>query len=88
MQHHADTELPAPMDCETQSLMRMFMVPIFDAAQDWKDLASRLTARGYKLAFRSGRMVILDDMGKALSTGRGLGVPMADLTAKWGAPQV
>lgn len=46
-----------------------------------------LARKGYALTFRRGRMVIVQsETGRPLSTGRGLGMPLAVLAARLGRP--
>lgn len=79
-------ELPQQLDCETQALLRLFLNPILESATDWSDMAFRLSEKGYAYDFVEGRMVILNDMDKPLCTGRDLGVPLAEITKRIGAP--
>lgn len=76
----------APVDCETLVLMRHFLGPILATAPSWPDLAAQLQAKGYDIAFRQGRLVILNADGQALCTGRGLGEPLAGISARIGRP--
>ncbi|MHA6324594.1 hypothetical protein [Roseivivax sp. CAU 1753] len=81
--------LPDRLDCETAALMRGFLRPIFEQAQGWADLVTRLAARGYDLAFREGRLVILShDDQRPICTGRDLGEPLITLAARFGRPQL
>lgn len=81
--------LPGRLDCETAALFRGFLRPIFEHAQSWADLVTKLTARGYDLSFHEGRLVISSrDDGRPLCTGRDLGEPLAALAARFGRPQL
>lgn len=80
--------LPAPLDCETNALLRLFLAPILETAPDWAGLAKALAAKGYDLCFREGHLVILNDLGEALCTGSDIGVPMARIAARIGRPCV
>ncbi|MGH1415529.1 MAG: hypothetical protein ACRBB0_18720 [Pelagimonas sp.] len=82
----ATNGLPGPIDCETQALLRLFLGPILETASDWDEMSSRLTDKGYGLTIREGRLVILNEQGTAICTGRGLGVPLADITNRIGRP--
>ncbi|SIS85296.1 hypothetical protein SAMN05421759_104311 [Roseivivax lentus] len=85
----ASHALPPRLDCETAALVRGFLRPIFERAQTWADLVAALSARGYDLVFREGRLVILShDDGRPLCTGRDLGEPLADLAARFGRLQL
>ncbi|MCC1494264.1 hypothetical protein J1C49_16715 [Cognatishimia sp. F0-27] len=78
--------LPAPLDCETQMLLRRFLSPILETAPDWPALARALQAKGYGLGFRAGHLVILREQGEPLCTGRSLGVPLRSIAARIGRP--
>lgn len=80
--------LPAPKDCETLSLLRSFLKPIFDQAETWHALSKVLASKGYGIAFREGHLVVLDGSGSALCTGSTLGVPLRSLSARLGRPSV
>ncbi|MCT4611034.1 MAG: hypothetical protein N4A70_17760 [Pelagimonas sp.] len=80
------TELPMQLDCETQALLRLFLNPILETSANWAEIAQRLREKGYDYDFVEGRMVILNDMAKPLCTGRDLGVPLAEITQRIGAP--
>jgi len=79
--------LPNHLDCETAMLLRSFLVPLIDVAQDWADLQDALGSRGYDVTFREGHMVILDrSSSTALCTGRSLGRPLQSLVERFGRP--
>ncbi|WP_425073950.1 hypothetical protein [Sagittula sp. S175] len=80
--------LPAPLDCETRTTLRLFLEPIISAADSWPGLAADLLKRGYALGFREGHLVILNDTGAAVCTGSDLGIPMASISARIGRPCV
>mgnify|MGYP005990313941 CR=1 FL=1 len=85
----ADAHLPAPLESETEALLRQFLSPIFDAATSWADLSGRLLTRGYVLEFRKGRMVLLNaDSGRPVCTGRTMGAPLAQLAGRLGRPAI
>lgn len=83
---NAGSDLPGPLDSETQALLHGFLAPIFETAQSWQDLSMRLRNKGYALAFRQGRLVVIGDQGKALCTGGSIGVPMRSLSRRLGRP--
>ena len=64
--------LPAPLDCETNALLRLFLAPILETAPDWASLAEALGEKGYDLCFREGHLVILNDHGEAVVNDVGL----------------
>jgi hypothetical protein len=80
--------LPAPLDCETLALLRRFLVPILEESASWDELATRLDAKGYGLAFREGHLVILNERGTGLCTGRMLGVPLRVIARRIGRPVI
>ena len=78
--------LPAPLDCETLTLLRSFIAPILETADSWARLSEQLAQKGYGLTFREGHLVILNESGQALCTGRCLGVPLRDIANRIGRP--
>lgn len=80
--------LPKPLDTESLSLLRAFLGPILETSPTWRDLANRLGQKGYGLAFREGRLVILSENGTAVCTGRSLGVPLSEIAARLGRPRL
>ncbi|PYG31128.1 hypothetical protein [Pelagimonas varians] len=84
----AQNAMPAPLDCETQALLRLFLSPILETASNWREISDRLGKKGYRISFRLGRLVILNEHGDAVSTGRGLGVPLAAIAERIGRPSI
>jgi len=80
--------LPVPLDCETLALLRLFLSPILETSNSWAELSDALRAKGYDLAFREGHLVVLNDLGIPLCTGREIGVPLAEISARIGRPCV
>jgi hypothetical protein len=80
--------LPVPLDSEALSLLRLFLTPVLEQADSWSDLDRTLAQKGYGLTFRQGRLIVLNDHGEALCTGRDLGVPLATLADRIGRPCV
>ena len=76
------------VDCETASLLRMTLAPLFEAAQRWSDLAEALLSKGYHLEIAKSRLVVVDAENRALCTARYLGVPLAELVTRLGRPKV
>lgn len=86
---NAATVLPSTPDCETLTLLRGFLGPIFDTAQDWHDLRARLAQKGFDPVFRLGRLVIVNrDTGQAVCTGSMLGAPLREVARRIGRPVV
>ncbi len=84
----AGADLPAPLESETLALLRAFLCPILEQARSWDALCRDLAAHGYTIGFRTGRLVLINENGNAVCTGRCLGVPMAALSARLGRPHV
>lgn len=84
----ATPSLPAPLDCETRALVRQFLAPILETSTSWADMGERLAAKGYRLGFLSGHLVIRTSDGTALCTGSGIGIPLAEISARIGRPCV
>ncbi len=86
------THVPHPeiaLDCETASLLRGFLLPVFETATNWADLRRRLVSKGYDIAFRDGHMVLLNlETQQTLCTGTVLGTPLRSLAARLGRPTV
>lgn len=78
--------LLAPLDCETLALLRRFLGPILVESHNWSEIAERLSAKGYGLAFREGHLVILNEDGSPLCTGRALGTPLREISERIGRP--
>lgn len=92
--HHAgsvwQSEIDAPLiDSETAALIRAWMCPLIDDADSWSGLARCLAARGYALAIRSGRLVLLQrDTGTVLCSLRFMGTSLRELSKRFGRPMV
>ncbi|MDJ0821136.1 MAG: hypothetical protein QNJ09_04890 [Paracoccaceae bacterium] len=70
-------------------MFRSFLTPILETVQSWQELKSRLSHKGYGIAFREGHLVILKaETGEALCTGRAMGVPLKELSHRLGRPCV
>lgn len=80
--------LPRPLDSEALSLLRLFLSPILEGAKNWQTLSEQLARKGFRVTFRQGHMVILNDTGEGLCTGSDLGVPLARLAERIGRPRV
>ena len=87
--HAADSGDSPPLDCETAALFRSVLCPVFDAAASWGDLIHRLAGKGYGLAIRDGRLVLLDmSTGARVCTARYLGTNLRELSARLGRPVI
>lgn len=77
------------LDSETACLLRSFMVPAINTAQDWRDLHAILERKGFSVAFRDGRLIFKSlDNGREICTGDFLGTPLRDLAKRLGRPSV
>ena len=77
------------LDCETAVLLRTYIRPVFDRVSSWTELLDELSLKGFGLGFRNGRLMLTDlSTGEKICTGRFLGVPLADLAARFGRPCV
>lgn len=77
------------IDSETAALIRAWACPLVARAESWADLITRLGSRGYALAIRNGRLVLVrSDDGSALCSLRFLGTSLRDLAARLGRPMV
>ena len=75
------------MDSETACLLRSFLLPAIETAMTWHDLAERLSAMGFEIAFRDGHLVFRrSDSGDELCTGGDLGTPLRHLAGRLGRP--
>ena len=63
-------------------------MPILREGRSWAEIADRLSAKGYGLAFREGHLVLLNEDGAALCTGSALGMPLRDIAARIGRPAI
>ncbi|WP_176445207.1 hypothetical protein [Maliponia aquimaris] len=70
------------------ALLRLFLTPVLERALSWTQLSEDLARKGFRLTFRLGHLVILDDTGEGMCTGSDLGVPLARLAERLGRPCV
>ncbi|WP_170325783.1 hypothetical protein [Ruegeria arenilitoris] len=77
------------LDCETAALLRATMRPLFDTAASWASLTDILKDKGYRLAFRQGRLCITDRVTDARVCGlHFLGFEFKELVRRLGRPIV
>ena len=77
------------MDCETAALLRAAIRPLFTTAASWNILTDTLKAKGYRLAFRDGRLCLTDGTtGNRICGLRFLGLDLKDLVQRMGRPIV
>jgi hypothetical protein len=77
------------LDCETAALLRAAIRPIFASAVSWNNLAEVLRDKGYRLAFREGRLCVTDrDTGARICGIRFLGFELRELVRRMGRPIV
>ncbi|WP_238365693.1 hypothetical protein [Mesobacterium pallidum] len=88
VQWHGDGETHA-MDCETATLLRLSLKPLFDGAQSWRDLVAALSSRDYGLHLKYGRLLVVNQQTRnAICTGSFLGAPLRDLVERLGSPSI
>ncbi|MFV0512682.1 MAG: hypothetical protein ACK5MY_03455 [Jhaorihella sp.] len=77
------------MDSESAALLRAWLCPLLERAESWVELADTLRAKGYGLAIRHGRLVLVRcDCGEPLCSLRFLGTSLRKLAARLGRPAV
>ncbi|NVO54529.1 hypothetical protein HW561_01835 [Rhodobacteraceae bacterium B1Z28] len=77
------------IDCETAALLRAAIRPVFVSAASWANLTDILKDKGYRLAFRQGRLCITDRATDARVCGvRFLGFELRELVSRLGRPIV
>ena len=77
------------IDCETAALLRAVILPAFSSAASWAGLADSLRNKGYRLAFQSGRLCLMDrSTGMRVCGLRFLGIELRDLVRRLGRPTV
>jgi len=77
------------LDCETAALLRATIRPAFSSAVSWKSLTEILKDKGYRLAFRQGRLCVTDrDTDERVCGLRFLGFEFKDLVRRLGRPIV
>lgn len=77
------------MDSETAALLRAWLRPLLEHAPSWAVLARKLEDKGYGLAFRHGRLVLIRrEDGALICTARFAGLPLRDMAQRLGRPAV
>lgn len=77
------------MNSEAAVALRSVVAPIFQGASDWRELQKKLAQKGFGLTFRKGHMVLTDiATGVAICTGKFLGTPLKEMSARLGRPQI
>ena len=83
------TSLPARRDTETRLQLTRVLRPLLDAATDWSGLSSALAARGYRVAFTDGRLVLWDTMtDEPVCLGSDIDCPLSSLVPRLGRPRL
>lgn len=76
-------------DFEAGILLRSLVLPAFDNATSWHNLVDALDSIGFGLSIRQGRLSLIDGAnGQRICTGRFLGMPLKELTERFGKPVV
>lgn len=88
--HPATGALDTPdMDSESAALFRAWLCPLLERAETWAGLAATLETKGYGLAIRHGRLVLVRrETGEALCSLRFLGTSLRELAGRLGRPMV
>lgn len=79
------------IDSESAALYRAWICPLLDRAESWVELADTLRSKGYALAIRQGRLVLVRcdcDCDEPLCSLRFLGTSLRELVARLGRPMV
>jgi len=83
--HEGDTH----PDFESAILLRSLVLPAFECARSWCELAEALESIGFGLAIKEGHLTLIDvDQGASICTGRFLGKPLAEMSEKLGKPVI
>jgi len=78
-----------PVDSETAALFRAALCPLISQSVSWPALMDILRDKGYGLAFRGGRLFLTNlSTGTRVCSLRFLGMPLRDLVARLGRPNV
>lgn len=77
------------LDCETASLLRQVLSPVFSDAESWEDLRSALRKRDYDVVFDGPRLILIETLGGTkICSCRFLGHPLDALTRRLGKLRV
>ncbi|GAB5437686.1 MAG: hypothetical protein FalmKO_28110 [Falsiruegeria mediterranea] len=83
------THGPARIDCETASLLRAILLPLFASATSWTDLIDKLEAKGFHPMFRTGQLCLTKQSdGSRICGLRFLGLDIYELVLRFGRPCV
>ena len=74
-------------DLESAVLLRGLVLPAFETAKSWSELAESLECIGFGLSIKDGHLTLVDtDHRAGICTGRFLGKPLVELSGKLGKP--
>jgi len=77
------------VDSETAALFRAVLRPLIAQSVSWSALMDALRGKGYGLAFRDGRLFLINyETGRRVCSLRFLGMPLRDLVKRLGRPIV
>ncbi|WP_170340227.1 hypothetical protein [Ruegeria arenilitoris] len=77
------------LDSESAALLRASIRPLFTNALDWGALSGILREKGYSLAFRDGRLCLIDQAtGDRVCGLKFLGFELRELVRRMGRPMV
>lgn len=76
-------------DFESAILLRSLVLPAFENADSWWELAEALETIGFGLAIKDGHLTLIDvDQGISICSGRFLGKPLIEMAQKLGKPVI
>lgn len=76
-------------DIESAILLRSLVLPAFDHANSWCELAEALATIGFGLSIKDGHLTLVDcDQGISICSGRFLGKPLVEMSQKLGKPVI
>ena len=81
------TRIPLRPETETLVLLQGFIAPILKRAISWSNLSEQLARKGYAMVLRDGEGILFSQESKRdICTSSHLGMPLADLIKRLGAP--
>ena len=79
----------AQPDFESAILLRSLVLPAFENATSWGQLAEALESIGFGLSIKEGHLTLVDvDQGVSICSGRFLGKPLFEMSEKLGKPVI
>lgn len=76
-------------DFESAILLRSLVLPAFENATSWGELAEALESIGFGVSIKNGHLTLVDvDQGVSICTGRFLGKPLVEMAGQLGKPVI